>query len=102
MLLSEPALALAGIVIVEQRGGARVPRSVESFAQLHANARVLCNVANIVSFRAVLGDEPEMLANASVTHWRAARLPRFAADGFQERVAWRENAQGKQEFNGWI
>lgn len=102
MLLSEPALALAGIVIEEQMGGALVPGRVESFSQLNAHARICRHITNVCGLHAVLGDEPELLSNASVAHRSAARLSRFAADGFQERVAWRENAQDKQQFDGRI
>src|SRR5215471_21376330 len=102
MLLREPTLALAGVVIPKQRCRAHVPARAESFTQLHAHARICRDIANVTGFRTMLGDNPELLANASVPHGCAARLSGLAANGFQERVPWREDPQDKQQLDGRI
>jgi len=83
MLLGQPALALARIVIGQQMRLARVPTEAESIAKLDAYARILCDIANVAGFHSVLGDEPELLANAPVTNGSTAGLSSFATDGLQ-------------------
>jgi hypothetical protein len=102
MLPSQPVLALAGIVIPEKSCGPYKPAGAESIAKLDAHARILRDVANIAGFRSMLGNEPELLSNPSVSHGSAARLSCFAADGFQKRIRRRENSQDKQELDGGI
>ena len=102
MLLRQPALALAGMVIGQQIGCAGVPAGVQPVAELDSHARILCDVANVPGFGSVLGDDPELIPDASVTHGSAAGLSGLAADGFQERVSRRGNPQNKKELVGRI
>lgn len=102
MLLRQPALALAWMVIGQQIRCAGVPAGVQSVAELDAHARILRDVANVAGFGSVLGDEPELIPDASVTHGSAAGLSGLAADGFQERVSRRGNPQNKKQLVGGI
>ena len=101
-LTREPALTLAGIVIRQQVRDAGVPAEAKSIAELDADARIFGNIANVAGIHAMLSDEPELLANTSVTHRGAARLAGLAADGFQERATRRNNSQGKRKLDGRV
>jgi len=102
MLLRQPALALAGIIIYQQRCCAGVPADAKSFAQLDSHARILRDIADVSGFHSMLGNEPELPANASVTYRSAPRLSGFAADGLQERIPRQGNSQSKEQLVGGI
>jgi len=94
-LARQPALPLAWIVVGQQRRRTSAPPSAESNTQLHPHARVTRNVPDVPSFRSVLGYDPKLPANTTVTYRSATRLSGLATYGLQERVPRRGNSQGK-------
>ena len=94
-LTSKPALPLTRIVIRQYRCRAGAPPSAESDTQPHADPRITENIANVSSFRSVLGHNPELLANSPVTYRRATSLSGLASCSFQECVPRRGNSHSK-------
>jgi len=71
--------------------------SAEPFAQLQSHSRVVRNNPDVSRLHAVLCHNPELIADACVAHWSAARLPRLATPGFEEpyQAAQRPQQTGK-------
>jgi len=76
-----------------------VPAGAKPVAHFQPHARVTANIADVSGFHAVLCDDPELLANASVAYRRAARLARSATGGFKESIPGRRNANSKPKLN---
>src|SRR5437899_10871251 len=76
-----------------------VPAGAKPVAHFQPHARVTANIADVPGFHAVLCDDPELLANASVAYWRAEWLARLATGGFEESIPRRRNANSKQKLN---
>src|SRR5205807_10492033 len=83
-------------------GGAGVAAEAECTVEHDAEALISSKIANVAGIHATLSDEPELLANSSVTDRGAARLAGRAADGLQERATRRNNSQGKRKLDGRV
>jgi hypothetical protein len=81
-MMKQPPLPLTWIVIRQYIRRASTPLSTESNAHFDPNTRITQYVANVSSFSTVLGHNPELFANTSVTHGSASRLSALATYGF--------------------
>jgi hypothetical protein len=73
-MTSEPALALARIIVGEQMRRTAVLANTQPVAQFQPHVWVARNIADVPYFHAVLCHDPELPANASVAYWSAAWL----------------------------
>ena len=79
-----------------------MPMNPQPVAEFQAHAWATRNIADVPGLSAMLSDQPELVANASITYGRAARLAGLATSGFEQRVARGRQANNKQELNRWI
>jgi hypothetical protein len=63
---------------------------------------VMCNVEDISRFRAVLGHDPELSADSTIAHWRAAWLSGLAASRLQQGIPRPHQAVSKQHLHRWV
>src|SRR5437016_7259717 len=98
-LTRKPPLPLARIIILEDMRRAVIPASAKSLTQLQPNAWIRLNITHVPCFDAVFRHDPELIADAPIAHWSTARFARLAPSGFQKRIAWRHNADSKQNLD---
>jgi len=101
-LSRQPALAFTGIILGKQMGSARVPSSPESLAQLQPYTWITFNVTDVSRLHAMLCDEPELVSDTPIAHWRAAWLSSLSSFRFEQCVSGQRQTHRKREFDGRV
>src|SRR5712692_6480622 len=81
---------------------AEVPARPQAVAQLQPHAWVARNVAYVARVHAVLGNDRQAFANASVAHWSTAWLSRLLSRRFEQCIPRGHKADSEQNFDRWI
>ncbi len=78
---------------------AGVPASADPVAQLQAHPGMMQEIADVSRAHAMLWHDPEVIADARVANWSAARLPGRATGGFRERIPRSRDADSEQKLD---
>src|SRR5262249_61008995 len=92
---TKPSLPLSRVIIGKHLCGALMPSSQNPVPQLHAHPRIPLDIADVPRLHPVFRNDPELIADETISDGSPPRLARFASDGLEERVTRRHDAKRK-------